>query len=137
MDRPNGHRPMPQPSRPVPAPFAPLVSAPYDPSSAPFASYASPSPPFTQSAYQSPDTQPIPLEDDDEDDRNDTVRPRVRESIVFQQSVNRGSMSSTSSLVSAGGRVSVGRPMGIPPETESVPTVLLGRTEMGRASLGA
>lgn len=115
MDRPNGSRPMPQPARTAFAPSPPQIDRSEALYSAPFSSYA----PTFISQRLSPYAQPVPLPLV-ADTSGIEVAHDDGERILLQQSINRASVSSTSSLVSAGGRA-IGRPMGIPPATESVP----------------
>jgi hypothetical protein len=137
--RSSSYRPMPVPSQPLSPQSAPgaalvetmtnqvtdaaLSSSP--PSSAPFSAYSAPGFSFPN---RSPDTQPLPLEADE--DETDPPRHGVRESVMFR--ANRASMGSMSSLVSTGAGRVVGRPMGIPPPEREVGRE---RSAVGRGSL--
>ena len=117
IDRPRSFR------RPVPIPSLPTQTSETEQATnessldpplphTPFSSYSLPHWSEGSNANLAGDTGGSDTEG--EGGRSRTI-PRVRESVLFQQSVNRVSASSTSSLVSTGGRT--GRPMGIPPPT--------------------
>jgi hypothetical protein len=95
----------------------------------PFASYMSHD--WLHSATRELSTASEDENSDADGEAAGTRRHRVRESVVFSQSVNWTSTSSTSSLVSAGGRP-IGRPMGIPPPP---PTDFSRVAAMSRSSL--